>query len=793
MLFDHRVGIAVLCAALSSAASASERHSLVIPAGKLGRAAAVLGRQARVSIGISDSRVANLHVRRVAGVMTVNEALARMLRDVPARFVAVDRSTFLIIGVRPAAPSAQRPRKRSQRQQSGEPASRQPTPEASGETDASPAEIVITASKRGSRLEDYPASITVVAGDQLVTGRGLAGSDALVAKLPIVTSTYLGPGRNKLFLRGIADSSFNGPTQTTVAQYFDEARLNFTAPDPDLRLYDIQRIELLPGPQASLYGAGSLGGVIRVVSNPPDLEQVGGNLSIGASATAHGGPGDDLAGALNIPLLPGTAALRFVGYRSDEGGYIDDVRRKLSNINGVHILGGRASARAEVQDWTVDFRGLAQRIRGDDAQFSNRPSDPLTTENSVRQNYSNDFALASVTVRREQPLLIVLTGAVSRQSLRERYDASTFEQTMLFLERTKAGVASLEARVSHEATRHSGWLAGISAVQNDYDQTRALSSPDVLDLALPGVHNRQTEVAAFGELTHPLFGGIDATAGVRLARSEVRGGVLNSRRDTTTERRKQDFFLPSIALSGRPAPALLLYVRYQQGFRAGGFSIFGDRVEVYRPDRMSAIEVGGRYGGDDDRRPRIEASLTHTRWRDVQADTLDVRGFPTTVTAGDGRLYTASVQLSWKLSSLLEIETAAVFNHSVVTNPTPFFNPMVRPPLPNVAKLNARAAARFTTSLPSSRNLSVLASMHYVGKSQLGAGPMLGREQGGWLEGDADATLSFGTQRLSLSITNLFGIVGNRFAFGSPFTIGQVPQITPLRPRTVRIAWDLDF
>jgi outer membrane receptor protein involved in Fe transport len=70
-------------------------------------------------------------------------------------------------------------------------------------------------------------------------------------------STQLGPGRNKLFIRGVADSSFTGPTQATVGQYLGDVRLNYNAPDPDLNLYDIARVEVVEGPQGTLYGAGS--------------------------------------------------------------------------------------------------------------------------------------------------------------------------------------------------------------------------------------------------------------------------------------------------------------------------------------------------------------------------------------------------------------------------------------------------------------------------------------------------------------------------------------------------------
>jgi len=85
----------------------------------------------------------------------------------------------------------------------------------------------------------------------------------------MLASTNLGTGRNKIFIRGVADSSFNGPSQSIVGQYLGDVRLTFNAPDPDLELYDIARVEVLEGPQGTLYGAGSLGGVVRVCPARP--------------------------------------------------------------------------------------------------------------------------------------------------------------------------------------------------------------------------------------------------------------------------------------------------------------------------------------------------------------------------------------------------------------------------------------------------------------------------------------------------------------------------------------------
>jgi outer membrane receptor protein involved in Fe transport len=184
--------------------------------------------------------------------------------------------------------------------------------------------------------------VSTTPGDELERG-GAGGTDRLVQRLTSVTSTYLGTGRNKLFIRGIADSSFTGPTQATVGQYYGDLRLSYNAPDFDLRLADLAAVEVLEGPQGTLYGAGSLGGLIRLVPNPVRLDRVAGSAVVGASATAHGDPGRDAQGVLNLPLVTDRLGLRVVATNALEGGYIDKPLLGRRDVNRTRIAGGRAT------------------------------------------------------------------------------------------------------------------------------------------------------------------------------------------------------------------------------------------------------------------------------------------------------------------------------------------------------------------------------------------------------------------------------------------------------------------
>jgi len=110
-----------------------------------------------------------------------------------------------------------------------------------------------------------------------------------------------------------------------------------------------------------------------------------------------------------------------------------------------------------------------------------------------------------------------------------------------------------------------------------------------------------------------------------------------------------------------------------------------------------------------------------------------------------------------------------------------------------VARVNARLGAEYEASLATGLDLRLTASARYVGKSRLGIGPILGEPQGDWLDTRLSARLERGRHAWSFTVSNLLDQEGNRFAFGSPFTLIETRQITPLRPRSLRLAWDVQF
>jgi outer membrane receptor protein involved in Fe transport len=809
----------------ASHAWAVQSRELSLPAGRLGDAIVALGRQAGVSIGVSDPVLAGRGVPAVRGRLSVEQALQRMLANTDARVVRVGPGSYRIVR-HPPRPEIRIARRAPERPPGILAAAPMPAEEQS---------VLVVGARRPMLLSAYPGGVEIVDGDDPELANGPRGSEALIARLPGLASTHLGPGRNKLFIRGIADSSFSGPTQATAGQYLGETRLNYNAPDPDLRLFDIDRVEILEGPQGTLYGAGSLGGVIRVMPNRPRTDAVAGMLSIGATATGHGDPGGDLAAMLNLPIIEGRLGLRLVGYTAQDGGYIDDTLRGLDDVNRVRTIGGRAALRLETEDgWTFDLGASGQRIRGRDGQYADRDAPPLTRESAIAQPFGTDYLLADLVVSKDwgRTRFTTAFGWV-HHDISELYDSTIFNlPPQFFAQRTNITLLSAESRLSGQTGGGFAWVIGTSIISNDSEQRRS-AGPVASPIQLAGVSNGIKELAVFGEASLPITPTLTLTAGARFSLSRLSGSALDAPArvleplfGTSAASRDESAFLPSLAIAWEARPRLLLFARYQESFRPGGLAVESaifvtnqaglptdtlvatadTAIRRFRNDNLSALEAGLRYGRSGAGAFDVSASVAYTRWQDIQADTVSLSGFPTTANIGDGRIYSFEIRAGWRPLPGLSLEVSALANDSRVVDPFPgiFTAPAVplssatrivgpHAPLPNVADISARGAVDYQMALAPDLALRLNASIRYVGASVLGVGPILGEKQGEVTDISLGARLEHGAHAFTLSATNLLDEAGNRFAMGSPFTLIANPQVTPLRPRSIRIGWQFAF
>jgi outer membrane receptor protein involved in Fe transport len=187
-------------------------------------------------------------------------------------------------------------------------------------------EIIVTATKRQERLQDIPISIAVV-GNQDIERRGVIGMEDYLRAIPSVNQVDLGTNKNGIVIRGVSTSPEG---DATVGVYFDETPitggLGTSFAGPDVRPVDIERIEVLRGPQGTAYGSSSMGGALRIIPAKPDLEEFGGKLAASYSETEGLGSDNSMVqGILNVPIVADHFALRVVGYRYDDSGFYRNI------------------------------------------------------------------------------------------------------------------------------------------------------------------------------------------------------------------------------------------------------------------------------------------------------------------------------------------------------------------------------------------------------------------------------------------------------------------------------------
>lgn len=797
--------VAAFAALVVAAPAMAQERAIPIdlPAGSADEAVRALGRQGRVSIGFRDRGLARVATPALRGTYTPAQALARIFAGSAARARRVAAGSYVIERAPPPRAIVATPTARPKS------VTAPPAPERADD-------IVVTASKRAVPLRDYAGSAQIIEGRSLSLADAAHGTDLIETRAASVSSTHLGPGRNKLFIRGIADSSFVGPTQATVGQYWGNSRVTYSAPDPSLRLYDVKSIEVLEGPQGTLYGAGSLGGVVRVIPNAPDLKTTGGHVWGGVQAVQHGEVGGDGGMTINAPLVEDKLALRVLTYGGIDGGYIDDRLRKLNDVNRVETYGGRAALRyAPTDDWTIDVTGLFQRIHGDDSQYADTTGDHLSRASAVAQPYRNDYALGEVVARKTFGTIEWSTSvAYARQRVFEQFEGALLGDPLrteiapardapatVYTQDNRIEMVTAETRIAQRGTDGTGWLVGLSMLHNEADVARHMGRA-TQRAVLTGVSNSVNEATVYGEYAVSPIRNVVISAGGRATRSELSGQSHDVARvvalsvdpfaDTS---RVETRFLPAGSIAWRVDDGATLFARYQEGFRPGGIAVRQQYIQQFEGDRVGTTEGGIRLS-----RRVFDTSLTvsYTRWRDIQADIVDGFGFPTTANIGDGRIW--SVGWSGRLRPLagLELDAALYMNDSRLTQPQftilPIdIGPVRQDRLPNVADYSGRFGATWSSRLNDRFGYELTGYARYIGKSTLGVGTVLGRLQGDYVDTGLELRVGDSRRGVSLSATNLLDTRGNRFSLGSPFLIRDQVQITPLQPRSLRIGFDTRF
>ncbi len=522
-------------------------------------------------------------------------------------------------------------------------------------------QVVVTAQKRAQTMVDVPQSMSVVGGDTLDKHQATGFADylKLVPSLQLVQST---PGEGRLVLRGLD----TGGVASTVAVYLDETPFgsssglaNGAILAGDFDTFDLARIEVLRGPQGALYGASSLGGLVKFVTNAPDLSGFAMRARLGA-ATVDGGKVSYRSNLVVNTPISDTVALRMSGSYQKEPGFIDSIGTAGSDIerdiNGARNYGGRASLLYKPSS-TFDLRlsAVAQNIATDAP--STVESDPDTLETLYGRPTQSQFVphMRDIHYRVFNgtanwdfgPASLTSSTSYSTQKQFVREDLSFNLSGLvegafgvpneLFLgQELEVKKFTQELRLSSNGTNTVDWLAGLYYTDEDGNlaqryqavvpgsMTPATGLPLLADLRL---RSNYREVAAFANTTIHLNPVYDLDLGGRYSHNKqdarqigdgaLAGGPADDRADSS-----EGVFTYAVALKRKFSERTAVYARAAKGFRPGGPNVLPPNPEpgtpaTYNSDSVMSYEAGVKTQTLDGTWS-LDLSAYHIKWKDIQ-------------------------------------------------------------------------------------------------------------------------------------------------------------------------------
>lgn len=539
--------------------------------------------------------------------------------------------------------------------------------------------VVVTAQKREQALVEVPQSISVVSGSTLERQQAVTFSDyvKLVPGLQVVQST---PGNARLIIRGIN----TGGIASTVGVYMDETPfgsssglVNGAVLAGDFDTFDVARVEVLRGPQGTFYGASSLGGVLKFVTNEPEFDRHVVRARANVETVKGGGESYGAAGVVNIPLGE-TLAFRATGTYRESAGFIDSIGTGGSDIakdiDDSRSYGGRASLLFRPSDrLSLRLTALAQNIEADSA--STVEADPTTLEPLYGRLSLSQFVPTFSDLRYrvynatgEADLgFATLTSSTSystqKQKLRDDYTFNLsglieavfgVPNEFLLNQNTNNEKFTQEVRLSSKEGGRLEWLAGLYYNNEDglIRQRLVAVQPGTLTeigglpvLGTTLLPSKYEEIAGFANVTLHLTDRFDLDLGGRYSRNEqsaeqTSDGALAGGPQSFSQDSSEEVFTYSIAPRFELTETASVYARVAKGFRPGGPNVVPPSAppEVprsYDSDSALSYEVGFK-AETADRRGSIDVALFHIDWKDIQL-LAAVNGFGVNINGGKAK------------------------------------------------------------------------------------------------------------------------------------------------------------
>jgi len=591
-------------------------------------------------------------------------------------------------------------------------------------------EIIVTATKRSEALQDVSASIAAYREKDLIL-QGISDFSELAGNVPGVSMQEGGPGYRSVYIRGIATENGNSPT---TGVYIDES---FLPPGGIIQniiepvYFDVARVEVLRGPQGTLFGGGSMGGTLRVINNQPSIDgfeaAVGGEIS----TTNGGGFNYETSAMVNIPLVDDKVAFRAAVTYRDKDGYVDKIVAPafgstagdtlIENINDEEFFAIRAAMKWVASDkLEVTPSILYQKSNAANLGAADTPPLDLTMRRQVNvdEPVEDEFLLGNLLVTYDLGDYEILssTSYSQRDNFFEEdgsdYTAEVFLQFPFYVPTvvTGDGVGNLftqELRVATTGDQRLQFVAGgyyenfsrdggllwiIPGAEAAFPFFAAFFPGDVA-FDSSGTLDRK-HISLFGEATYQISDKFSATVGLRwfdydIETSSTIRGVLGDHVKTS-----ENGVNPKFTLTYEASDDHLIYTTVSQGFRPGGpnrivpdalldactaeyeangLSIGADgQIEGYESDQIWNYEVGSKNKFND--QVTLNFAAYYINWSDIQQGFSAQCGIGSTQNFGEAKIYGLEMDFNAQVSSQFRVFGGLNYNDATLADDVPNTN-----------------------------------------------------------------------------------------------------------------------
>jgi outer membrane receptor protein involved in Fe transport len=680
-----------------------------------------------------------------------------------------------------------------------------PSAQAQGDQNA----IIITAQKRSERVLDVPQSVSVISGESLENQHAQRLSDFLT-RVPSANIVESQAGNSRIVLRGINA----GGVGATVATYIDETPFgsatslaNGAVLAPDIDPFDLARVEVLRGPQGTLYGANSLGGLVKYVTVAPNPREFGAAAELAVDDVSHGDVGWWARAAGNVPLGD-AAAFRLTGFYRRDAGYIDD-HDHGDDVNYGKTYGGRFSALARpTSRLTIRGSVLLENIRSNGSNTVD--VDPVTLEPTLGNDEHQrviaepndiDYRIYNATIDYDfGPVALVSATSYGTLDQSQVEDASAIYGPILsFIFGTPLGTGvdqgmtqrrlTQEVRLASTRNNRFQWTVGGFYTREKNRLSQNLFGVDAVTgdrlapfdgLILVDLPSKYSEYAGFANATWHISPKFDLTGGGRWShnkQSEVQttnGPLAGGTPIVFSGHSSDSVFTYSVAPTFKPNANTRVYARIAKGYRPGGPNAVSplapsDVPRQFGPDTTTNYEIGVKTQSAD-HLLSLEATAFLIDWKKIQL-LAQVQGFGVNVNGGSARSKGIEFTAGLNPTRDLSLYANGSYVDSYLTSDTPDVVGGLRgDPLPYNPKWQSTIGAEYQHALGVKLTGHAGISWHYTGVRHSDFDAATGqRRLKAFSQVDAHAGVDFDRFRLDAfahNITNDHGIVNIGF-FGA--------------------------